>query len=255
MKTWLIVGKLVLMSVCACVLTGCASFFCLQGGGPLKLDEVGDWAGISAAPSVNPEQLKSAADKLRSQEDSIFAGRVTIQGESWLYRMNWWIDPRSIPFLPARGMRVAQNAEIWSRLIPSVRHDERLYYSESPGSREFYAAEAEWGCGMLIGDFIAAGDQSDAYDVATGVRVAARKTMVVLTLLGYCREQRVLPVDSNGTEGLHALSDPKLDRSDVLWNVKDGTVLLGGILGWGTVNDTRYIQVLFIPIPVGTVKR
>ena len=238
-----------------CVLTGCASFFSSDGGGALKLDQTGDWAGVPPKSSVTTEQLRSTSDRLMSQKDNVWAGRVTIDGDSWKSWQPGWIDPRNVPFLPAHEMRVAQDLDIWSRLIPSVRIDQRLYYKQAPGCRKFCGFENEWGCGMLVGDFIACSDQCDAYDVATGERVAAQKRTVILSLLGYARERRILPVGKDGREGLYLLSDPTIKKSDVLWNVKDGTTLLGGILGWGTVNHKKYIQLLFIPISSGTVQR
>ena len=42
--------------------------------------------------------------------------------------------------------------------------------------------------------------------------------------------------------------------SDVRFNVKDGTCTLFGLIGWGRVNRRRYIQLLWIPIPVGSAE-
>ena len=127
--------------------------------------------------------------------------------------------------------------------------------SGGPDYREFCAAESEWGCGMIFGDWLAAGDTANAYDSSTDERVAAQKTSIVLGYgLGYTRYRRILPVAADGSLGLHALMDKTVGLSDVRYDLKDGTILLFGILGWGRVNRKRYIQFLWIPIPVGQVQ-
>jgi hypothetical protein len=108
---------------------------------------------------------------------------------------------------------------------------------------------------FVFGDWLAAGDTANAYDFSTGERVAAQKTSIALGYgLGYTRFRRVLPVSADGDLGLHALMDRRLGLSDVKYDLKDGTVLLFGALGWGRVNRRRYVQILWIPVPVGRVR-
>ncbi|MHC5034150.1 MAG: hypothetical protein ACYTFZ_03850 [Planctomycetota bacterium] len=79
----------------------------------------------------------------------------------------------------------------------------------------------------------------------------------MLSVAGYWRTRQITPVDRRdrgGFKGLRAALDPKTRLSDVRYEVKDGTILLLGTIGWGRVNRKRYIQILWIPIPVGDVK-
>ncbi len=107
---------------------------------------------------------------------------------------------------------------------------------------------------LLIGDLLFAGDQVNAYDIATQERVAARKTNIALSLIGYTRIRRVMPIGRDGKPGLHAIVDPEVGLDEVKYELKDGTSILMGLFGWGRVNHRRYLQLLWIPIPTGTVK-
>ena len=106
---------------------------------------------------------------------------------------------------------------------------------------------------LLIGDLLFAGDQVNAYDIATQERVAAQKTNIALSLIGYTRIRRVTPI-GRGEPGLHAIVDPEVGLDEIKYELKDGTSILMGLFGWERVNHRRYLQLLWIPIPTGTVK-
>ena len=48
--------------------------------------------------------------------------------------------------------------------------------------------------------------------------------------------------------------DPEVGLDEVKYELKDGTSILMGLFGWGRVNHRRYLQLLWIPIPIGEVK-
>ena len=64
----------------------------------------------------------------------------------------------------------------------------------------------------------------------------------------------VIPSTPGGIAQLGVVIPPEVGPSDVRYEWKEGFQVLGGLLAWGRVNRKRYIQVLWIPIPVGNVK-
>jgi hypothetical protein len=239
---------------------GC-TFFACSGGGPLRRDELGDWGGIPEGARPNAEEVQYLKDK-REWRRGTFVTECRLAGDSRSFAFRIPGSLYNIPFTPAPGLEVRWRFPDWRRAVPSARHGVLWYGKKpvgdvpSPDYRDFCAAEGEWGCGMFVfGDWLAAGDTANAYDFSTGERVAAQKTSIALGYgLGYTRFRRVLPVSADGDLGLHALMDRRLGLSDVKYDLKDGTVLLFGALGWGRVNRRRYVQILWIPVPVGRVR-
>ncbi len=52
-------------------------------------------------------------------------------------------------------------------------------------------------------------------------------------------------------EGGSSLPAASRAPADVRYDVRDGNAVLFGAVGWGRVNRRRYIQIAWIPIPVG----
>jgi len=252
MRSWKNSAQILLVLFVVSLTTGC-TFFAASGGGPLRRSQLGDWAGIKEEGPPQPEALSEIVKDLEGCSMNPFTGEVYLRKDPWGSSLNFG-DPREIPFVPTRGLCVRGKFNPWLRLIPSKRHGDWLYYTPESDARRFYASESEWGAGILIGDFLLAGDQADAYDIATQERVAARKTNIALSLIGYTRIRRIMPVEPNGTPGLHAISDPSVGLDSVQYDYKDGTAVLMGLVGWGRVNQRRYFQFLWIPIPMGAVK-
>lgn len=258
MKYWKTLVQILFLFSVIFFMSGC-TFFAASGGGPLKRSELGDWVGIREEALPEHEALSSIVKDLEYCSSSPLSGMYFFKEGPWAsaQRGPAWLnygDPREIPFFPARGLTVKGKFNPWLRLIPSSRHGDWLYYGPKSGSRQFYASENEWGGGMLIGDFLLAGDQANAYDIATRERVAARKTNIALSLIGYTRIRRVTPIGRDGEPSLHAIVDPEVGLDEVKYELKDGTSILMGLFGWGRVNHCRYLQLLWIPIPTGTVK-
>ncbi len=252
MSLWKNAVHALLVSLTLCLTGGCA-FFAASGGGPLDRAQLGDWAGIKDEGAPQAEALAAIVQTIEGYSMNPFAGEIHLVKDGLGSSLNYG-DPREIPFTPTRGLHLKGKSNPWLRLIPSKRHGDWLYYSPESGKRRFYASESEWGAGMLIGDFLLAGDRANAYDIATRQRVAARKTNIALSLIGYTRIRRITPVGPDEKPGLIALSDPSVDIDTVKYDYKDGTAVLMGIIGWGRVNHRRYFQFLWIPIPVGTVE-
>ncbi|MHC4591482.1 MAG: hypothetical protein ACYS8L_02165, partial [Planctomycetota bacterium] len=168
--------------------------------------------------------------------------------------------PYNMPFAPAPNHQIRGRFPYWRHLIPSARTGVYLFlpstdYRRTGTAREFRASEDEWGAGLIVGDFLFTGEVANAYDWATGQRVAAESSLVLFGWgLGYNRIRQVMPVDASGDASLDGFEDEETAPTPVRYNVKDGTSLLFGLLGWGRVNRRRYVQILWIPIPVGKVK-
>jgi hypothetical protein len=83
--------------------------------------------------------------------------------------------------------------------------------------------------------------------------VAARSVISIPGFgLGWSRVRKVRPVDRLDWPGLHAVTNPRRPLSEARYDVREGNILLLGLLGWGRVNRTRYLQLLWIPVPIGS---
>ena len=235
----------------------CARFLSAQGGGPLTREELGDWAGMAPRPAPDAWEMAHKIGELKQiklPSFSPFGGEYAYtQGPHWLSTAI--PDPWDFPFVPVPGYLVKGAFPLWRRAIPCTRQGHFVYYNPwRPASREFYASERQWGCGLFIGDFIWSRERVDAYEVSSRERVASQTMDCFLGWgVGWSRLRRVVPVAADGTRGLHALTDPRAGLSDVRYDVRDGSIVLMGLIGWGRVNHRRYVQILWTPIPVSTV--
>ena len=225
---------------------GCMMFNC-SGGGPLKREELGDYAGIPPQPAPDAAHLKVLVADLKTVESNTFAGRFSIDGDSsalWFSKGLFF----EIPFTPVQGLTVKGRLNPWHRLLPCSLHGDWLYFHPfKKDRREFYASEDDWGA------LIMSSKRADVYDVASGAWVGSWRADDFIGLgLGWTRVRQVMPVDDYDEPGLSAVVPAKVSLSSVRYDVRDGNIVLLGIYGWGRVNRTRYIQILWIPIPVGT---
>jgi hypothetical protein len=241
--------------------TGC-TFFACSGGGPLRYDELGDWAGIPER-KLTSEQIA----ELRGGDDWGFVdwgamwrtGRWRFPADLWTLWLPMPGHTWRVPFTLARGYELRYVFPRYKWWYPSARDGAMLFVAPAKrrdsGVREFHASQHQWGLGILIGDLLLAGSTANAYESSTGTRVAAEHGNFFLGYgVGYTRVRTVMPVDEEGGSGLHVLRDRSVGLSDVRYALKDGTVLLLGAVAWGRVNRKRYIQILWIPIPVGKVE-
>jgi len=226
--------------------TGCTMFVLCDGGGPMKKEELGDWLGLAPKPAPEAAQLAKLVEDLKQVKHAGFAGRYSLPGDaaSLSVKLFYAIE---LPFTPAPGL-VVKGRKTGSVLVPGGQRGDWLYFD--PGKRaakQFYASEDQWDC--LLCWF----GRADAYDVATRERVAVRTTGEIGGLwLGWTRVREVMPVDDDGRAGVHPLAGPKVDPAKVKYQVREGSFLLFGLVGWGRVNHTRYLQLLWIPIPIGS---
>jgi hypothetical protein len=241
-----------LMAAASLTQAGC-TFFACSGGEPLSRAELGDWAGIRELERPDASTL----DYLREEDywPPLSVNRWDVAGDSLGFSLTVPGDPWSVPFTPLAGYRIRFKLPHLLRLLPSVREGVYLYLPRHGSrAREFYAAKKEHGGGLILGDLLYAGYTANAYDAATHERVAAAKSTIVLGWgLLYTRYRRVLPVDEDGDKGLGIFAGGRASPSRVRYDVKDGTISLLGLIGWGRVNRKRYLQLLWIPIPIGTV--
>jgi len=228
--------------------SGCTMFLC-SGGGTLSRAELGDWAGLGEKPAPSPTQLEGLVSDLKMVKSATFLGRFSLHGDSGAFALNCG-QCYEVPFTPVSGVIIKGRMSPWARFVPSFQTGHWLYFHPTKkDTRTFYAAESEWGL------LICGGERVDAYDVATRERVAARATEEFIGLgLGWTRTRQVRPVDRLGDAGLGPLVSTRTDLAKVRYQLRDANILLLGALGWGRVNHRRYIQVLWIPIPVATVE-
>lgn len=225
---------------------GCTMFIFCDGEGPLAREELGDWLGLEARPAPEPAELAARVEELKGMQQAGFAGRYSLPGDaaSLSFRLFFLFD---IPFTPAPGLVVKGRRNPWLAFVPGGQRGDWLYFDpDKPAKKRFYASQDQWDA------LVVWCDRTDAYDVATRERVAAKRTDEMIGLgLGYTRVREVVPLDRDEVGGVHALADQHVDPAKVKYRVRDGTCLLLGIVGWGRVNHTRYLQLLWVPIPIG----
>ena len=249
-KTFLLFFAVVIASLAQ---SGC-TFFALSGGGPLSRDELGNWTGIKEKPLSDVAALQTLVNELKSISHNPFAGKYSYSGNVPGSFLSFG-DIREFPFLPTRGLALKAKQNGWLYLVPCKRHSDFLFYQPAvKSSREIYATKDGWGIGIPLTFDLYGEEQANAYDVSTRVRVASQKVNSLLLYLGWGRIRRVIPVSEEGKSGLYAIADSTIDLSEVRYNIKDGNVILWGLFGWGRVNYKRYIQILWIPIPLGRIE-
>ena len=64
-------------------------------------------------------------------------------------------------------------------------------------------------------------------------------------------ERKAAPVSADGDPILKSVFSADVDPNDVRYQWREGHFLWGGLIGWGRLNRRRYIQILWIPIPIG----
>jgi len=237
---------LLAVAVMALAQTGCTMFIFCDGGGPMAKEELGDWLGLAPWPAPSAEELAELVADLKQVKHAGFAGRYSLPGDAAALsiKLFYLID---VPFTPAPGLVVKGRRNPWAAFVPGWHQGHWLYFDpQKPQGRTFYAAQRQWSA------LLASTDRTEAYDVATRERVAARRAEEVIGLgLGWTRYREVAPLDENEVPGVHALASPKVDPAKLKYLVRDGSILLLGLVGWGRVNHTRYLQLLWIPIPIG----
>lgn len=235
------------LALTALMLNGCTMFIFCDGGGPMERSELGDWLGLAPKPAPEPEKLAKLVDELKQVRHAGFAGRYSLPGDAATLSLKLFFL-FDVPFTPAPGLMVKGRRNPWLAFIPGGQRGEWLFYDpDRPGGKQFYTSQEQWDA-LLIWH-----DRADAYDVATRERLAARRADEVVGLgLGWCRVREVVPLDRDERPGVHAFAQPKVDPAKVKYLVRDGSIILLGIVGWGRVNHTRYLQLLWVPIPIGS---
>ena len=223
--------------VLALAQAGC-TFFTSRGGGPLARAELGDWAGIPIRPLPERRQAGKIVARLERCLNDPFSGE-------YVHRDGVW-------HAPTRGATVRWEGHPWLFVRPGARYADVLCLGPTlKDTRKLLGTADGWGLGLYVGDFVHAWRQLTLADVATQEPVAVRRVEVIGTALGYVRTREVWPAAANGKPSIRAALHPGKPLSDVRYGVRDGTTLAGGLIGWGRVNHTRYVQVLWLPIPLG----
>ena len=243
---------LCLVVVLPVAMCGC-SFFLADGGGPLRRQELGDWAGIPEEPLIERGRLDALVRQLRYCGQKPLAGEFSLREGSWPARLGICL-PFCAPFTPAFGYQVRGHRRPALWLPPGRRRGEWLFHNPfGEPWRQFVATEGGWGLGLWAGDLVFGWRHANAYALESLARVAATRSQFILGPLLYARCSRVLPVGIDAAPGIHALAHPRMGLDDVRYDLRDGTILLGGLLGWGRVNHCRFVQFLWMPIPLRCV--
>ncbi|MFW6161504.1 MAG: hypothetical protein ACODAJ_01975 [Planctomycetota bacterium] len=234
-------GLAVVLATALVPLCGCCTFLGSRGGGALRRAELGDWAELPLRPLPDRPVVRERVDALQR----IINDRMN--GE--------FVDTEGVSFAPTEGAMVRRAGHPWTWFLPGQRYTDVLVYD--PGakdSRQFLGTIEGWGLGVYVGDYLHAWRQLSLYDVASGRPVAAKRFEVYATPLAYARWRLVWPAAPMGQPTILAATHPGVDLADVRYVLRDGTVLLGGLVGWGRVNRVRYLQALWLPIPVGRIE-
>ena len=226
--------------------SGCTILMCCDGDGPLTHDELGDWQGLAPRPAPEAAKMAALIADLKQVQHAGFAGRYSLPGDAASFAFNFFLVS-DIPFTPCPGLIVKGRRSPWTRFLPGRYHGDWVYFDpKRMDARTFYASDDGWNA------LVAWADRAEAYDAATGQRVAARRTEEIIGAgLGWTRICEVMPIDRDEVRGVQAIASPKVDPTQARWVIRDSNTLLLGIFGWGRVNHTRYLQILWIPIPVG----
>jgi hypothetical protein len=232
----------------ALVQSGC-TFFAAGGGGALRREELGDWLGMAPMAKPDAQRLKGLMAELRAVPNRPFGSTYSLRGDANLFSANC-NEIIDVPFTPAPGLRIKGRLNPWLRFVPGSQHGDWLYYDERDATaRRFYASEDEWDA------LVAWGERVDCWEAASLERVAARAVTSVPGLgLGWTRVRKIRPVDATGVPGLNTIAYSKRSLSEAQYDARDGSIVLLGALGWGRVNRRRYLQILWLPIPVGRVR-
>jgi hypothetical protein len=240
------------MAVLQC---GC-TFFAADGGGPLTRDGLPECGGIRCTNPPDQRALEHLGNQFALCGETVALSADSIdEPEPWLQNV---CTPYDVPFVQDDGLVFARISRPWQRLLPGRRHTDWLIYADPlrsediPGEpRRFYGAQDEIGGGFVIGDLLYVSSASHGYDAGTGEWVGGQQSTAALAMVGYTRIRKVRPVAEDGGKGLQTLLDPATDLADAKFDLRDGTAILCGLIGWGRVNHKRYIQIAWIPIPVG----
>jgi len=221
-------------------LAGCCTFLSARGGGPLTRVELGTWADLPLRPLPDRHVVRTRVRSLRRIIND------PVNGE--------YVNVDGVGFAPTRGAMVRRSGHPWVFGLPCARYTDVLCYDASlKQSREFLGTAEGWGLGGYVGDYLHAWRQLTLSDVATGQPVGATRFEVFATPLAYMRSRTVWPASPSGKPTIRAAVHLGAALADVPYILKDGTTILGGLVGWGRVNHVRYVQALWLPIPVGRV--
>lgn len=251
-KRFVVLGLAALIALST---SGCTFWHC-WGGEPLTREELGDWLGIREGHVPGAHDLEALRSDLRVGPR--VAGQRRLCGNAALLHLQLPGFPYNMPYTPVPDHAIVGTFPSWRHFIPSMRSGSYLFYPRlgatgASSSRQFCVSEDEWGAGLVVGDFLFTGETANAYDYMSGERLAARQSTVILGWgIGYTRIKDVTPLDAYGNEGLPAMGR-EYAAAPLHYNVRDGTSLLFGAVGWGRVNRWRYMQILWIPIRMGEV--
>ena len=230
-----------LLSAVVLLSSGC-TFYLFSGGGPLTGDEIAGLRGILEPERelLKPADIREWAANLRTGTHDPAKGEYILKSDKDMGAIR-------LPFklgdtFHAKGKHQTVGREM----------DESgwLYYVPRPSSsREFYAVKRV--IPNNLSAMIAFYSSHSAHDVATGKRVKHMSGFMVLFGLLWFSECALDPVDDAGERGLAVVADGSVDLAEAQYKYRKGHSLLWGVVAWGRVNHNRYLQLLWIPIPLG----
>ena len=93
--------------------------FLCSGGGPLRREELGDWAGMAPKPAPDAKQLEALVRGLKTTTNMSFIGRFSLPGDASVFSLNCG-QYYEVPFTPAPGLVVKGRMNPWLHLLPTV---------------------------------------------------------------------------------------------------------------------------------------
>ena len=125
-----------------------------------------------------------------------------------------------------------------------------IAWDEVEGHRVLYVVEQHSNEATLaVGE---SWSRTDVYDAATGERLASWGRGGYTVLLVFAEEYVVKPAEIKGVSAVRKLMSREIESGALEHEVREGSILALGVVGWGRSNHRRYLQLLWIPIPIGS---
>ncbi len=226
-------GILVVVLLLSSLFQGC-SFYALDGGGSVSHRQAIEWLQPDVAEiSQSDKDLVLALDFKGMGRSGVLHGKRVEEG-----------IPQDLFDLPVfeiegKGMRHYGGTPLVGM------HDNYLLIDAFDKDTSLYVHEKRFGPGYAIPFYFWPWWKSSmqTFDLGSG-RLVHDEVLVGLgvTSIVACYHRKMMAVDIT-----------QVDREDAVYDYKNVFLLGSGLLGFGRVNNRRYLQLLWIPIPLWTV--
>ena len=133
---------------------------------------------------------------------------------------------------------------------PGSQNFHWIAWDEVEGHRVLYVVEQHSNeASLLVGE---SWSRTDVYDADTGERLASWGRGGYTVLLVFAQGYLVKPAEIDGISAVRRLMSREIESVALEHEVREGSILALGVVGWGRSNHRRYLQLLWVPIPTGS---